>query len=158
MKTYQVTGANLTQAISDAVAAGNCIGVIADGYAGTAYGIPSTNLPLIAELPYGVAVAKNNTELSNQVSAALVNMMDNGTNSQILQLETEWMINNGSPPDVNLAKQVEAISNFVVDSSNNGTAPPPWPSPPVRPSSDAAIGLHTPLTLIVGALFALQLV
>ena len=120
LKTLSFAVDNSTEAdIKQKVSSGQCIGILDDSSQAQYYGLPNSQLPPQDETPYGIAVAKGNDALKDALSAATINLMNKGPESEILALEKEWMVANGVPANNELQSVVEATSNFAV-SPNSG--------------------------------------
>jgi hypothetical protein len=92
---------------------GECIGVMGDSTQEINVGQPQTGLPALDATPYGVAAAT--PELAAKLSVALVTMMNEGADSEILSLEKIFVLPAGLPPNPHLVETVDGISNFSLN-------------------------------------------
>jgi ABC-type amino acid transport substrate-binding protein len=120
-----VTEEIIAQNIED----GECIGMISDSSLLERFGLPNTKLPAKEPAPYGLPVAKGNTELAEALSAAMVAMLDQGAESELLALEQEYLVSNGLPANPYLAEQVAELS---------AVASAPAPAPAASSAYDAS--------------------
>ncbi len=92
------TEAQNAAAVAQKIKSGECVGLIGDSTQGGFWGQFATALPPLAVGPYGVATALGNDALTAELSDAMLSMMSDGADSEILALEQEWWSPMGFPP------------------------------------------------------------
>lgn len=95
-----------------AVQAGDCFAFVGD--AGT-MGLDLTEVAGLAPVmtaPYTIPIAKNATRLRRRLSAALVEAMQDGNQSPVLEWEKDHLTDAGLQPNAELQAVVSAISYF----------------------------------------------
>lgn len=123
---------------------GTCIGTLTDSSYAQDLGLNQTGLEPLDPSPYGIAVEKGNEAMRHSLDAAMVALMDQGNASVILQLQQQYMIDNGMPPNKDLENVVDLISTFQAPengSSGSGSAAD-GPSPLPSASYARTKGLH----------------
>ncbi|KAI7845482.1 hypothetical protein COHA_001030 [Chlorella ohadii] len=76
-------------------------------------GLPeASGIPPVLTTRYAIPVRKGDDELRRRLSAALVELMQAGTRSPILEWEKQYLLDNGVPPNAELEAVVKAISYF----------------------------------------------
>ena len=135
------------QIISWKIASKQCIGVMFDSSVASYAGFFQSGLPPLAVGPLGIITTKNESALNMALSAALVDMMSQGEQSEILGLEQQWMVANGVPVNPDLAYTVNAVSDFGIGGNEGSGGSSPGPAP----SSDAHFlhGVCTSTTTII---------
>lgn len=131
--THEQQDADVAAAVKD----GSCVGYLSDSFTEKA---ANSQLPPLEVEPYGIVVSKSNPELRRQLSAALVEAMGSGADSEILKLEAQEVVAKGVAANDDLPVVVAAVSDFdttSVTDVKSETASTPAPSSPT--SSAAAL-------------------
>ncbi|KAL4419995.1 hypothetical protein ABPG75_007093 [Micractinium tetrahymenae] len=98
--------------VAAAVQAGDCLAFVGD--AGT-LGLDLNEVVGLAPVmtaPYAIPIAMNDTRLRRRLSAALVEAMQDGNRSPVLEWEKEHLTDAGLQPNAELQAVVSAISYF----------------------------------------------
>lgn len=107
--------------VKERIASGQCIGYLSDSSFAQVSGFPQVRLPPLETAPYGIALAKGRAGLRQALSAASVEIMNQGPISDILKLENEYLVAYGLSPNIDVADMVAALSYY--DFSDNVVKP-----------------------------------
>ena len=105
------------EGIDQAAAGVQCIGFLYDSniFIGNLIPVPGLKPEYIS--PFGIIMTKGgDPNLYAAISAGLVDMMDDGDDSEMLKYEEEWF--GDFPKSENLRSMVNALSNFSIDGSS----------------------------------------
>jgi hypothetical protein len=113
-------------AMAAGVAAGDCVGAVADGLNRDllAAGLVRSDLGTLVPAPYAVAVSKDATadDLAMRVSGALVELMT-GPTPALIKAEAEAYAEYGAAPEPALASLSRALNTMEACPATPGTAP-----------------------------------
>lgn len=106
------TAAESQKLVQERIVSGKCIGYLSDSSFAEVSGFPQVRLPPLETAPYGIALAKGRDSLRMALSAASVEIMNEGAVSDIFKIENEYLVSYGLSPNIDVADMVAALSYY----------------------------------------------